>query len=116
LLRYARRLSVNDDEPRDVLQQAFVHAMRSRSRPSDATRIRIVTNEVIDRRRRRRFLSLSLDDVTAAAPSTDTSEVDLVRQALRSIPTDQAAALVLRLHVGRSRAEIAAHFVISEEA
>jgi RNA polymerase sigma-70 factor (ECF subfamily) len=120
LLRFARRLSASDDEARDVLQEVFVRAMRTSSRPTDASRFRpwlyrIVTNECIDRRRRRRFFIASLDAVRAPAPVIDTSGDALVRQALRSIPPDQAAALVLRLQEGRSRAEIASHLGISEE-
>jgi RNA polymerase sigma-70 factor, ECF subfamily len=121
LLRYARRLSASDDEARDVLQETFVRAMRTSNTPSDPGRYRpwlyrIVTNEVIDRQRRqRRFLFLPLDAVRSPAPSMDTSEAELIRQALRSIPPDQAAALVLRLQEGRSRSEIAAHLGISEE-
>jgi RNA polymerase sigma-70 factor, ECF subfamily len=120
LLRFARRLSTSDDEARDVLHEAFLRAMRTSSRPEDASRFRpwlyrIVTNECIDRRRRRRFLFVSLDAVRDPAPAADTSGDALVRQALRSIPPDQAAALVLRLQEGRSRAEIASHLGISEE-
>lgn len=120
LLRYARRLTKSADEAGDVVQEAFLNAMRSASPPRDDHRLRlwlyrIVSNEIIDRHRRRRFLFLPLGEVQVAAEPIDGSELGLVRRALQSIPSEQAVALVLRLHEGRSRSEIAAMLGLSEE-
>jgi RNA polymerase sigma-70 factor (ECF subfamily) len=122
LLRFARRLTKSTDEAADIVQEAFLRAIRSASPPDEDHQLtswlyRIVANLIIDRWRRRRLLMVPLDKVRGSVEPTapDRSDLVLVRQALQSIPPDQAVALVLRLTEGRSRAEIAATLAISEE-
>lgn len=116
LQRYLCRLTRDDEEASDVLQECFARALARRS-PSDPEGrrrwlYRTASNLVVSRiRRAQRWRLLRLEP--ASAP--DVHEVDQVRRALRSIPADQAVTLVLRLHQGWSRAEIAQMQGIPEE-
>lgn len=117
LLRYLRRLTRDEEEAADLMQDTFERAMRAGTVPADASAwlYRIASNAAIDhlrRRRRLRFLRLPPE---AVAPTRDTDDLELVRRALRSIPPDQAVALVLRLHEGRSRREVAELLGLSED-
>jgi len=102
------------------VQDVFVRAMHSSRVPAtDAERrpwlYRIATNLAIDElRRRRRFRFLPFSGREAVDPPT-TAEGDPVRRALAGIPPEQAAALILRLHEGFTRAETAELLGLSEE-
>jgi RNA polymerase sigma-70 factor (ECF subfamily) len=117
LLRYLRRLASTQERAEDLMQETFARALRSRTVATDPRSwlFQIATNLALDdlrRARRFRFLPLERASDVHVVPS---DEVDLVRRALRSIPPEQAVALVLRLHEGRSRAEIARMLGLSED-
>jgi RNA polymerase sigma factor (sigma-70 family) len=120
LLAYLRRITRNTDEAADVLQETFTKAIRSKRSPSDQAELRrwlfrIASNEAIDRARRRvRLRAIGFFGQPTEAPANGSLED--IRRALQSIPVDQAVTLVLRLHQGFSRAEIAKMLDISEEA
>jgi RNA polymerase sigma-70 factor (ECF subfamily) len=122
LQRYIRRLSRDGDEAADIVQETFVKAMTARNVPSEdgatgAWLYRIATNVLISRHRRRQRLAFLLTSRRSVpVDNSHDAEAEQVRQALRAIPAEQAITLVLRLHEGRPRAEIAALLGISEEA
>lgn len=119
LLRYLRRLAKDPTDAEDMLQETFERAARAVRTPSGTELrpwlYRISTNLAVDRARRHRLLAFipftgrELDD----RPAFD-SKGDAVRRALRAIPPDEAATLVLRLHEGFSRSEIAQLMNVSE--
>lgn len=119
--RFLRRL-VGSMDADDLLHDCFVRAMSAKRVPAKASELtpwlyRIATNGALDRlrqRRRRLLLPLVFAAARQASPQTD-EESDLVRQALLMIPPDQAVTLVLRLHEGRSRREVAELLGVSEE-
>lgn len=121
LLRYLRRLCGERMTAEDLMQETFERAATASTRldPSGLRPwlYRIATNLGIDHLRRRRrvaFLPFSGAE-RDEAPIFD-HDGELVRRALRAIPPEQAAALVLRLHERFSRAEIAAMTGVSERA
>jgi RNA polymerase sigma-70 factor (ECF subfamily) len=77
---------------------------------------RIATNLAVSHLRRRRLLSF-LPFAREHPGEHDAFDVEgaQVRAALRSIPADQAVALVLTLHQGFSRREAAALLGVGEE-
>ncbi len=120
LARYARRLSRDDDDADEVVHDVFVRAMATagptRPEAMQAWLYRIATNLLVSRqRRRRRFRFVALDPESRSAEDAFDVEAEMVRRALRSIPADQAVALVLRLHEGRSRSQIADLLDLSED-
>ena len=119
LLTYLRRLSRDDETAEDLVQETFARAMAARRRPPDEELrpwlYRIATNLAIDRLRRSRlvrFVSLTRD-LPSDAPA---DEAEAVRAALRTMDHELAVVLVLRLHEGFSRAEIARMRGVSERA
>ena len=77
---------------------------------------RVATNLAVSHLRRRRVVSfLPFTSEHASAHEAFDVEGAQVRAALRSIPADQAVALVLTLHQGFSRREVAQMLGISEE-
>lgn len=117
LLRYLRRLARDGTTAEDLMQETFERAARSRP-PSDEVRpwlYRIATNLAVDHLRRRRLLSfVPFSGAERDGRPAFDAEADAVRRALRAIPPDEAVALVLRLHEGFSRAEIAQLIGVSE--
>jgi RNA polymerase sigma-70 factor (ECF subfamily) len=118
LVRYARRLVRDEELARDLVQDCFHHAMRAGTVPPwDELRpwlYRIATNAAVSAMRRQRLRQL-LRLEPAAAQWDGIETAHLVRQSLASIPEDQAVALVLQLHEGFSRREIAEMLGRSEE-
>lgn len=119
ILRYCRRLAKNTEAAEELMQETFARAIRAGQAPDgadDSRRwlYRIATNATIDRLRRERILRFVPFVGREHAAETDREEADLVRHALRSIPPDQATAVVLRLHEGFTPAEIASMIGISE--
>jgi RNA polymerase sigma-70 factor (ECF subfamily) len=110
LLAYTRRLTRSSDDAADLVQESFARAIAARRKPSDLMQLRpwlyrIATNLIISRSRS-----------PVVADNSHDVDASQVRMALASIPAEQATALVLRLHEGRSRAEIAEIFGVSEDA
>jgi RNA polymerase sigma-70 factor (ECF subfamily) len=120
IARYILRL-VNDPElALDLTQDTFVNAFRSiHSLRSDlalsAWLYRIATNVAIHARQKNRRLQWRpLDDcencshASATAPDEQIMERELVNTALRKLPRDRAACLLLHAKEGFSYAEVAA--------
>jgi RNA polymerase sigma-70 factor (ECF subfamily) len=118
LLGYLRRLTRDQETAEDLMHTTFQRAMVAKRVP-DAMRLgpwlyRIATNLVIDRARRaRRFQFLPFTG-REVSPSESGADGVAVRIALRAIPAELAATLVLRLHEGFSRSEIAGMTGVSE--
>lgn len=113
LVRYLRRFTVEDAAAQDLLQDCFVRAMRAHRQPTSSEElgpwlIRIASNLGIDalrRSRRRPVVPLRAGEgIAVRSPAADAEQI---RQVLRALPREQAAALVLRLHYGYLPAEIA---------
>jgi RNA polymerase sigma-70 factor (ECF subfamily) len=75
---------------------------------------RIASNLAIDQLRRSRRLRFVPFVGTESAPDANNDEAEAVRSALRAIDPELAATLVLRLHEGFSRAEVASIRGVSE--
>jgi RNA polymerase sigma-70 factor (ECF subfamily) len=118
LLRFLRRFTRELHTAEDLLHDAFARAMGARHvPPSDEMRpwlYRIATNVAISQLRRSRPLPL-LGFLTEP-PVAPIGEAEQVRQALHSIPPEQALTLTLVLHEGFSRSEAARILGVSEEA
>ena len=127
LYRHAARIVGPGPDAEDVVQDAFISAWRSiRSFEGTSFRawlFRIVTNRALDRiRARRRKAEVPLDppedeEITwaePAAPGPDLAEIAshrealvVVEEALRDVPEEQRAALLLRDVEGFAYEEIA---------
>jgi RNA polymerase sigma-70 factor, ECF subfamily len=121
LLAFLRRAIGEPGAAEDLLQETFARAVQVGSRfPVDAARpwlFRVATNLAISHLRRRRLMSfLPFAIEHASGDATFDVEGAQVRAALRSIPADQAVTLVLALHQGFNRREIALMQGVSEEA
>ena len=95
----------------DIAQEAFIAALRAldrfdRRRPFGPWLSRIVVNRAIDFARARRLQAVPAESVTAAAPEPDGWSDEIV-VALRSLPVDQRAVVVLRHGLGYTPGEIA---------
>lgn len=114
LVRYAVRLTGDTDLAADLVQDAFIRAMRAQSRLRDRSALRpwlyrIVTNlsrSALRRRALRRTLSLGLLEA-AATTCDDVYERDHVRRALGALSVSESEVLLLQYVEGFSRAEIA---------
>ena len=107
-------------EAEDALQQVFLRAFRSLSgfeprRGAFATWLhRLTVNHCFNRRRRRRFLLLSLDEVSPSAlvddspsPGARLEEGAAVQQAFGGLSDKQRAVVILRYYWEMPYAEIA---------
>ncbi len=95
----------------DIAQEAFLAAVRNldrfdRSRPFAPWLHRIVVNRAIDWARARRLQAVPSESVAAAAPPEAGWSEEIVT-ALRSLPVDQRAVVVLRHGLGYTPGEIA---------
>lgn len=97
----------------DIAQEAFIAALRAldrfdRRRPFGPWLSRIVVNRAIDHARARRLRAVPAESVAGVAPEPEPegwSEEIVV--ALRSLPVDQRAVVVLRHALGYTPGEIA---------
>jgi len=95
----------------DIAQEAFIAALRAldtfdRRRPFGPWLTRIVINRAIDWARARRLQAVPSESVAAAAPPEERWSEEIVT-ALRSLPVDQRAVVVLRHGLGYTPGEIA---------
>jgi RNA polymerase sigma-70 factor (ECF subfamily) len=118
LLAYLRRLSRDSDAAEELVQETFARAMAASLVPPESELrpwlYRIASNLAIDRLRRARRLRFVPFLGTESAPDPNSDEAEAVRSALRAIDPELAATLVLRLHEGFSRAEVALIRGVSE--
>ncbi len=95
----------------DIAQEAFIAALRAldsfdRRRPFGPWLSRIVVNRAIDWARARRLQAVPAESVAPAAPEPLGWSEEIV-VALRSLPVDQRAVVVLRHGLGYTPGEIA---------
>ena len=100
------------------MQTTFQRAISARTvPPADQVRpwlFRIASNLVIDRARRARLLRFVPFAGDEEAPRDRDDATEAVRGALRAIAPELGVTLVLRLHEGFSRAEVASLTGVSE--
>jgi RNA polymerase sigma-70 factor (ECF subfamily) len=95
----------------DIAQEAFIAALRAldsfdRRRPFGPWLSRIVVNRAIDWARARRLQAVPAESVAPVAPPAEGWSEEIVT-ALRSLPVDQRAVVVLRHGLGYTPGEIA---------
>jgi RNA polymerase sigma-70 factor (ECF subfamily) len=95
----------------DIAQEAFIAALRAldtfdRRRPFGPWLTRIVVNRAIDWARARRLQAVPSESVAPVAPPAEAWSEEVV-SALRSLPVDQRAVVVLRHGLGYTPGEIA---------
>ncbi len=95
----------------DIAQEAFIAALRAldsfdRRRPFGPWLSRIVVNRAIDWARARRLQAVPAESVAPVAPEPEGWSEEIV-VALRSLPVDQRAVVVLRHGLGYTPGEIA---------
>jgi RNA polymerase sigma-70 factor (ECF subfamily) len=117
LLRYLRRFVRTTDRAEDLVQETFVHAMAADRIPPEIELrpwlYRIASNLAISQLRRdRRGALLWFRQPQPESILSQIEDLEHVRIALRSIPPDQAVALVLTAHHGFSRSEAATILMI----
>jgi RNA polymerase sigma-70 factor (sigma-E family) len=111
LLRYAVLLSGDPEQARDIVQDVLARALVKWGRigkvdePYAYVR-RMVTNEYLSWRRRRRLPTVPLDAEALGRPAAVTGD-DEMWPLLATLPKQQRAVLVLRFYEGLSDAEIA---------
>lgn len=125
LARYLRRMVSDPDAALDICQEVFLSAYRTLQfdpgRPLTAGWLyKTATNNAISLLRRKkilRFCSLDADREICGLRIDERSDASLdLQKALRKLPTEQAAALMLTSYAGYSSAEAAAILGISAEA
>ena len=124
LFRFALRVAGDRDEAMDLVQEAFLRALRNiRRLPADergatSWMYRVITNLAHDRYRRRRVRELArglIENRPAAIDPTDaTISADDVRRALTKLPPKQRAAIALCVFDGRTTADAAAVLCVAE--
>ena len=117
LLRYAMLLSGDREQARDIVQEVLTRALVKWSRigsvdePYAYVR-RMVTNEFLSMRRRRRLWTVPLGDDALDGPRAPTADPppdtdDALWTLLGTLPRQQRAVIVLRFYEGLSDQEIA---------
>lgn len=118
LVRYLRRLVRDQELARDLVQDCFHRAMRAGNVPPAGEirpwLYRIASNLAISAMRKSRLRAVVRFE-PSVMPFDGEETSHRVRQALASIPPDQAVALVLQLHEGFTRREIAEMLGRSED-
>jgi RNA polymerase sigma-70 factor (ECF subfamily) len=118
LLAYLRRLSRDTETAEDLMQTTFQRAIAAKHTPPGHQirpwLYRIASNLAIDQARRAKLMRFIPFAATEAASHRVDDASDAVRLALRAIAPELAVTLVLRLHEGFSRAEVASLTGVSE--
>ncbi|HJZ46242.1 MAG TPA: RNA polymerase sigma factor [Roseiflexaceae bacterium] len=123
LFRYLRGLVNDPEQAQDLLQETFLRAYRSIGTLDDPGLLRswlyrIAHNQAYSALRRRRLISwLPLtfgQHLSTPAPDRGAVELAHVEEALRRVPIQQRAPLLLHLVAGFSYAEVAALLQVSE--
>jgi RNA polymerase sigma-70 factor (ECF subfamily) len=120
LVRFMVKLLGDRERAADLVHDTFVRAMRAADQLRDrasarAWLYRIAANLARNELRRRKLIAFLPFGEHRGAEDAFDAEAAQVHQALRSIPADQAIALVLHYQRGFSRAEVADLVGISEE-
>ncbi len=121
LMRYLSRLTGDREMASDLMQETFVQGMRANpefgsDRSAHAWLYRTATNLGRNALRRRRLIAFVSFTGGEHAPSAGFDvEADQVRRALRSLPFDHAATLLLHYYAGFQRDELAKLQGVSEE-
>ena len=119
IFAYVLRLTGSRADADDLYQETFLAAFRAwpppRAGNERAWLYKIATNKAIDQVRRTRRL-VPLADLRLAAPERDGVTLSDLATAVRTLPTGQRAAFVLRKVEGRSYAEVANALGCSEAA
>jgi len=110
LLRYAMLLSGHREDARDIVQEVLARALVKWDRVGSVDEPyayvrRMVTNEFLSRRRRRKVTTVSLDQAPELVGNPPEDRDDL-RQLLAGLPRQQRAVLVLRYYEGLTDTEI----------
>lgn len=114
LLRYARLLSGDREEAHDIVQEVLTRALMRWGRigtvedPYAYVR-RMVTNQFLSARRRRRLWTVPLrdSDDRPEPPGPQPGEGNALWQLLATLPRQQRAVLVLRYYEGLGDDEVA---------
>lgn len=121
LARFMTKLLGDRERAADLVHDTFLRAMRSAGQLRDDRAVRpwlfkIAANLAQNERHRRRLISfLPFRGQERGDSDAFDTEAAQIHQALRSIPTDQAIALVLHYQSGFSRVEVATLTGVSEE-
>jgi RNA polymerase sigma-70 factor, ECF subfamily len=123
LFRYLRGFVGDAEHARDLVQETFLRAYKSLGSLEDPSLLRswlyrIAHNQACSALRRRRLISwlplLPAHRDDRPAPDRSAIEAARVEEALRRIPRDQRAPLLLHLVAGFSYAEIAGLLSVTE--
>jgi RNA polymerase sigma-70 factor (ECF subfamily) len=120
LVRFMVKLLGDRERAADLVHDTFVRAMRSADQLRDrsaarAWLYRIAANLARNELARRKLIAFLPFTEQRGADDGFDAEAAQIHDALRSIPADQAIALVLHYQRGFSRAEVAELVGISEE-
>jgi RNA polymerase sigma-70 factor (ECF subfamily) len=128
IVRYLYRLTGDYETAQDLAQETFIQAYNGILKTNSELRLkawlyRIATNNARQYHRRRRLLSfIPFDGLRKSGASKDENQSDstgeemAIREALRKVPADQRACLVLHYVEGFKYREIAETLGISEDA
>lgn len=122
LVRFAVKLLGDRERAADLAHETFIQAMRSERQLRDAASVRpwlyrIASNLARNELRRRRLIDLiPFNGRERDGGDAFDAEADTIHRALRSIPPEQAVALVLHHQQGFTRREIAEIGGVTEEA
>jgi RNA polymerase sigma-70 factor (ECF subfamily) len=115
LVRYAYRLSGNRHTAEDLVQESLARAWRSFNRLQDLAAVKGWLYTIVRRENARRFERVQpresvipAEEVAAGHKTYDTStEAFVLRRAIRELPAEYRAPLVLQVIHGYSQQEIA---------
>jgi RNA polymerase sigma-70 factor (ECF subfamily) len=121
LVRYLAKLTGDREVAADLMQETFVRAIRAAPDLPDAGTarawlFRTATNLARNHLRRRRIVAfLPFTEREPSPREAFDTTADQVRSVLRSLPFEQATALLLHYYAGFHRSEIARMHGVSEE-
>lgn len=122
IVRFVTKLLGDRERAAELAHDVFIRAIGAESDVRDRRRVQgwlfaIAANTARNELRRRRLLRfLPFSGHERGAPEAFDPVADQIHRALRSIPADQAVALVLHYQQGFARREIAEMTGVTEEA